>query len=146
MLAKIQNIYKRKRRNDRNRLALIFSFPIILLLKEGNFDYFCPKLILFPKLIACAIMIATTAKTINVAICLYLSFKLITFELFVRCKGTAIYCVRKQNAFISLKKGYIVDTHQHQHLLRLTHINLITLRLKLIYLKKGSFSWHNLII
>ena len=69
MLAKIQNIYKRKRRNDRNRLALIFSFPIILLLKEGNFDYFCPKLILFPKLIACAIMIATTAKTINVAIC-----------------------------------------------------------------------------
>ena len=146
MLAKIQNIYKRKRRNDRNRLALIFSFPIILLLKEGNFDYFCPKLILFPKLIACAIMIATTAKTINVAICFYLSFKLITFELFVRCKGTTFNCVRKQNAFISLKKGYIVDTHQHQHLLRLTHINLITLLLKLIYSEKGSFSWHNLII
>ena len=146
MLAKIQNIYKRKRRNDRNRLALISSFLIIFLLKEGNFDYFCPKLILFPKLIACAIMIATTAKTINVAICFYLSFKLITFELFVRCKGTTFNCVRKQNAFISLKKGYIVDTHQHQHLLRLTHINLITLLLKLIYSEKGSFSWHNLII
>lgn len=83
---------KKKWRTDLNRFAThIF---IINSFKKERSDYFF-KLILCPKFTACAIMIATTAKLINVTIikCFNLNYPLI--YLFTDAKIDIIRCVRK---------------------------------------------------
>lgn len=72
--------------------------------KEGVEDYLLFKLILLPKLIACAIMIATIANTVNVTIIFLPFFSLIVILFsfsdllrlsfsFVRCKGMKKFAV-----------------------------------------------------
>lgn len=59
--------------------------------KEGVRDYLLFKLILLPKLIACAIMIATIANTVNVTIIFLPFFSLIVILILIRPSSSVLF-------------------------------------------------------